>query len=71
MLSRKEKPKEQWTFGEWEGWITEAEDMHRLALQQPKFLNIEIWRLEVERRRIEHEEMLKATGSRSRTEDKR
>jgi hypothetical protein len=62
MLSRKDKPKADWTFQEWESWVNEATDMHRLALLNPAFLRVEMWRDEYARRKIEHEKMLTANG---------
>lgn len=53
---RREKAKSDWTTTEWEGWVKEAEDMHRLALQNPAFLNLEMWRDEYERRNVEYED---------------
>jgi hypothetical protein len=42
--------------------MKEADDMHRLALNNPSFLRLELWRDEVQRRRQEHEAMLVANG---------
>lgn len=62
MVTRRDKAKADWTFNEWEEWVKEATDMHRLALQNPNFLNMEMWRDEYARRQAEYETMLAENG---------
>jgi hypothetical protein len=58
MTMRRDKPKSEWKGYEWQEWVNEATDMHRLALQNPASMNMELWRAEHDRRKAEHAEYL-------------
>ena len=62
MLAHRDRARDEWTDSDWQEWVREGERMYHLALDNPQFLRLEMWREEHQRRRAEYEKMLADNG---------